>query len=359
MSKAGIKTLDASNSIMFIKRQLLSKYKNAGNTRNNENILNELIKKYKNEYQNSKNNKNNTILRKIRNINKNPLEKKLTNTENSVGKVNTSAMSSLLVAPKENIANKYSRFKKQLRVGVPEQRVLQQYKQSNPTNTNSNESILSKIRNNTSINTSPSLPVCVQAFNGNPKHYNGSNCANLVKSNPVNNRKTNNGTGTPLKFPQKLINLLQLFYISNVGKIEKFSASSFFGKKKGEDLILLLEAYNNAIDAGDNLGYLKAKTDIIIKINHIESKENRLNYTNTIKPRNSKELYKKIGTLNNLLIYMNILKFGSKYVLGRKEITKAKILEFLPNFNILKNNKVLPFGTAVNNLKIKNTNINI
>jgi len=331
MSKFGVRTVDASSSLLFIKRQ---------------------IQAYKNEHPNNKNMSNENILQKIKNsINPKAQQTNLNNTESTVGKVNTSAMSSLLVAPKENIANKYSRFKKQLRVGIPEQRVLQQYRQSNPTNTNNNQRILNKIRNNTSINTSPSLPVCVQAFNGKPKHYNGSNCANLVKNNPVN-IKTNTGNnlkGTPLKFPQKLITLLQKFYDSNKGKIEKFSVSSLFGiKKKGDYLISLLEAYNTAIDNKDNVGYLKAKTDIIIKIKHIESK---VLSTNQV-IRSSKDLYQQIGTLNNLLLYMDILKFGSKYVLGRKEITKAQIQGYLPDFSILNN------GSSGNNFKIKNTNIN-
>ena len=297
---------------------------------------------------------NENILQKIK-TSKTPKAQQtnLKNTETPVGKVNISGMAGLFGAPKANSANKYSEFTKQLKVGVPEQSVLQQYRKKNPTNTNNNESILSKIRNNTSINTSPSLPVCIHAFNGKPIHYNGSNCANLVQNNSVNR------TGTPLKFPQKLINLLQLFYISNAGKIEQFSMRTIFSKKKGEDLILLLEEYNNAIDAKDNARYLKAKSDIIIKINHIDSKQNRTNYKNTNKPRNSKELYKKIGTLNKLLVYMDILKFGTKYFLGRKEITKAQIQDFLPNFDILKTNSVLPFGSVANNFKIKNTNINI
>jgi hypothetical protein len=293
---------------------------------------------------------NENILKKIKNS-KTPKaqQTKLNNTKNQVGKVNTSGVAGLFGAPKTNNANKYSRFKKQIRVGIPEKHVLQLYRQRNPNNTNNNESILSKIRNNTSINTSPSLPVCIQSFNGTPKHYNGSNCSNEVKSNTNGKPNTKkNLKGTPLKFPQKLITLLQKFYESNKGKIEKLSVSSFFGKKKGDNLILLLEEYNNAIDAKDDARYLKAKSEIIIKINHIESKA--LSTNKVI--RSSKNLYQQIGSLNNLLLYMDILKFGTQYVLGRKEITKAEIQKLLPDFKILNN------GSSGNNLGIKNNNIN-
>lgn len=331
MSQIGVKTVDASNSPLFIRAQ---------------------IKAYINENPNNKNMNNESILQKIKKS-KTPKaqQNKLMNTENPVGKVNTSAMSSLLVAPKTNNANKYSRFKKKLRVGIPEQYVLQQYRESNPNNKNSNENILKKIRNNTSINTSPPLPECIQAFNGKQKHYNGSNCTIEVQNNSVNNIKTNTENhlkGIPLKFPKKLITLLQKFYDSNKGKIEKISVSSFFGKKKGDNLILLLEAYNNAIDNEDNVGYLTAKSNIIIKINHIESKA--LSTNKVI--RSSKNLYQQIGTLNNLLLYMDILKYGSKYVLGRKEITKEQIQKLLPNFSILNS------GSSGNNFKIRNNNIN-
>jgi len=49
-------------------------------------------------------------------------------------------------------------------------------------------------------------------------------------------------------------------------------------------------------------------------------------------------LFRSIGSLNGLHKYMNVIKVGTKYFLNGKEVSKEKIITYLPNFDILKNN---------------------
>ena len=184
-------------------------------------------------------------------------------------------------------------------------------------------------------------------------------------NNKNNSSNSKNNKETVLKFPKNFINLLKRFYESNKGKIQTFKAgiqSFYTNKKKGDNLIELLEEYNNAIDSIKNSNgpgrYAKIKNLIVKKLDHIQSTgESFLSLfkRNTTKIKTSSNLYQQIGGLDILRTYMDIKKVKEngviKYLLRENnkitELKKEQIINYLPNFKILGNNS-----------EIKESNIN-